>query len=143
MIYELLVRDWSEERTLKFIEDSLDYLETLGVQALELMPVNEFNGNDSWGYNPTFYFAVDKAYGTKNDLKSLVDACHERGIAVILDVVYNHADQPNPFITMYWEDWTVLPYNPWFNTEAAHTASRGSTTGITGARKPEICQAQP
>ena len=61
----------------------------------------------------------DKAYGTKNDLKSLVDACHERGIAVILDVVYNHADQPNPFITMYWEDWTVLPYNPWFNTTAA------------------------
>ena len=44
------------------------------------MPVNEFNGNDSWGYNPTFYFAVDKAYGTKNDLKSLVDACHERGL---------------------------------------------------------------
>ena len=80
VIYELLVRDWSEERTLKFIEDSLDYLETLGVQALELMPVNEFNGNDSWGYNPTFYFAVDKAYGTKNDLKSLVDACHERGL---------------------------------------------------------------
>lgn len=121
VIYELLVRDWSEERTLKFIEDSLDYLETLGVQALELMPVNEFNGNDSWGYNPTFYFAVDKAYGTKNDLKSLVDACHERGIAVILDVVYNHADQPNPFITMYWEDWTVLPYNPWFNTTAPHS----------------------
>ena len=121
VIYELLVRDFSEERTLKFIEDSLDYLERLGVQALELMPVNEFNGNDSWGYNPTFYFAVDKAYGTKNDLKSLVDACHERGIAVILDVVYNHADQPNPFITMYWEDWTVLPYNPWFNTSAPHS----------------------
>ena len=120
VIYELLVRDFSEERTLKFIEDSLDYLERLGVQALELMPVNEFNGNDSWGYNPTFYFAVDKAYGTKNDLKSLVDACHERGIAVILDVVYNHADQPNPFITMYWEDWTVLPFNPWFNTTAPH-----------------------
>ena len=64
---------------------------------------------------------MDKAYGTKNDLKSLVDACHERGIAVILDVVYNHADQPNPFITMYWENWTVLPYNPWFNTTAPHS----------------------
>ena len=121
VIYELLVRDFSEERTLKFIEDSLDYLQNLGVQALELMPVNEFNGNDSWGYNPTFYFAVDKAYGTKDDLKSLVDACHERGIAVILDVVYNHADQPNPFITMYWEDGIVLPYNPWFNSSAPHT----------------------
>ena len=121
VIYELLVRDFSEARTFQFIEDSLDYLASLGVQALELMPVNEFNGNDSWGYNPTFYFAVDKAYGTRDHLKSLVDACHERGIAVILDVVYNHADQPNPFITMYWEDWTVLPYNPWFNVSAPHS----------------------
>ena len=121
VIYELLVRDFSEERSFQFIIDSLDYLESLGIQALELMPVNEFNGNDSWGYNPTFYFAVDKAYGTKNDLKALVDACHARGIAVILDVVYNHADQPNPFITMYWEDWTVLPYNPWFNVSAPHS----------------------
>ena len=121
VIYELLVRDFSEDRSFQFIIDSLDYLESLGIQALELMPVNEFNGNDSWGYNPTFYFAVDKAYGTKDDLKALVDACHARGIAVILDVVYNHADQPNPFITMYWEDWTVLPYNPWFNVSAPHS----------------------
>ena len=120
LIYELLVRDFTEDRTFKAIEDTLDYLENLGVQAIELMPVNEFNGNDSWGYNPTFYFAVDKAYGTKEDLKSLVNACHERGIAVILDVVYNHADQPNPFITMYYEDWEVLPNNPWFNVEAPH-----------------------
>lgn len=120
LIYEILVRDFTDDRTFKAIEDTLDYLENLGVQAIELMPVNEFNGNDSWGYNPTFYFAVDKAYGTKEDLKSLVNACHERGIAVILDVVYNHADQPNPFITMYWEDWTVLPSNPWFNVEAPH-----------------------
>ena len=120
LIYELLVRDFTEARTFKAVEDTLDYLENLGVQAIELMPVNEFNGNDSWGYNPTFYFAVDKAYGTKEDLKSLVNACHERGIAVILDVVYNHADQPNPFITMYFEDWVVQPNNPWFNVEAPH-----------------------
>ena len=110
----------SQKIDFKAIEDTLDYLENLGVQAIELMPVNEFNGNDSWGYNPTFYFAVDKAYGTKEDLKSLVNACHERGIAVILDVVANHADQPNPFITMYYEDWEVLPNNPWFNVEAPH-----------------------
>ena len=119
-IYELLVRDFSEDRTFKVIEDTLDYLENLGVQAIELMPVNEFNGNDSWGYNPTFFFAVDKAYGSKEDLKRLVDACPERGIAVILDIVFNHADQPNPFITLYWEEWTVLPNNPWFNVEAPH-----------------------
>jgi hypothetical protein len=80
----------------------------------------EFNGNDSWGYNTTFYFAPDKAYGTKEDLKSLVNECHERGIAVILDIVFNHSDQPNPFITMYWDDWVVAPNNPWFNVEAPH-----------------------
>ena len=120
VIYELLVRDFSDARTFQAIEDSLMYLKKLGVQAIELMPVNEFNGNDSWGYNPTFYFAVDKAYGQKSDLQSLVNACHELGIAVILDVVYNHADQPNPFITMYWQNETVLPYNPWFNSQAPH-----------------------
>lgn len=120
LIYEILVRDFTEARTFQAIEDTLDYLENLGVQAIELMPINEFNGNDSWGYNPTFYFAVDKAYGTKEHFKSLVNACHERGIAVILDVVYNHADQPNPFITMYFEDWVVQPNNPWFNVEAPH-----------------------
>ncbi|PCJ81488.1 MAG: 1,4-alpha-glucan-branching protein [Bacteroidetes bacterium] len=120
VIYELLVRDFSEQRTYKMIEDSLDYLENLGITAIELMPVMEFNGNDSWGYNTTFYFAADKAYGTKEDLKSLVDACHERGIAVIMDIVFNHSDQPNPFITMYWNDWVVEPNNPWFNVEAPH-----------------------
>ena len=63
------------------------------------MPVNEFNGNDSWGYNPTFYLALDKAYGDKSTFKQLVNACHERGIAVLLlDVVLNHADYPNPFL---------------------------------------------
>jgi 1,4-alpha-glucan branching enzyme len=120
VIYEILVRDFSEQRTYKMIEDSLNYLESLGISAIELMPVMEFNGNDSWGYNTTFYFAPDKAYGTRNDLKSLVNACHERGIAVILDIVFNHSDQPNPFITMYWNDWVVSPNNPWFNVEAPH-----------------------
>ena len=121
VIYEILVRDFSEQRTYKLIEDSLDYIENLGVSAIELMPVMEFNGNDSWGYNTTFYFAPDKAYGTRDDLKSLIDACHERGIAVILDLVFNHSDQPNPFITMYWNDWVVAPNNPWFNVEAPHS----------------------
>ena len=121
VIYEILVRDFSEQRTYKMIEDSLDYIENLGISAIELMPVMEFNGNDSWGYNTTFYFAPDKAYGTRDDLKSLVDACHERGIAVILDLVFNHSDQPNPFITMYWDDWVVSPNNPWFNVEAPHS----------------------
>jgi len=116
VIYELLVRDFSEERTFDFIIDTLDYLASLNITALELMPVNEFNGNDSWGYNPSFYFAVDKAYGPKDKLKALVDACHARGIAVILDMVMNHSDWPNPQILMWWQNNAPAADNPFFNT---------------------------
>ena len=120
IIYELLVRDFTEERTYNAILDTLDYLEDLGINAIEFMPVMEFNGNDSWGYNPTFYCALDKAYGTPEAFKTLVDACHNRGIAVILDIVFNHADLPNPFLKMYWENGAPAPNNPWFNVEAPH-----------------------
>ena len=117
IVYELLVRDFTEERNFQTILDTLDYLDRLGINAIEFLPINEFNGNDSWGYNPTFYLALDKAYGTKNAFKSLVNACHERGIAVILDVALNHADTPNPFLEMYWNDAENQPAasNPWFN----------------------------
>ncbi len=117
IIYELLVRDFTEERNYQTILDTLDYLARLGINAIEFMPVNEFNGNDSWGYNPTFYQALDKAYGTKDAFKSLIDACHERGIAVLLDVVLNHADYPNPFLKLYWNETAFQPAadNPWFN----------------------------
>ncbi len=117
VVYELLVRDFTDERNYQTILDTLDYLDRLGINAIEFMPVNEFNGNDSWGYNPTFYLALDKAYGDKSAFKELVNACHERGIAVLLDVVLNHADYPNPFLKMYWNDSSFQPAanNPWFN----------------------------
>ena len=117
VIYELLVRDFTDERNYQTILDTLDYLDRLGINAIEFMPVNEFNGNDSWGYNPTFYLALDKAYGDKSAFKELVNACHERGIAVLLDVVLNHADYPNPFLKMYWNASSFQPAanNPWFN----------------------------
>lgn len=79
----------------------LDYLKSLGVNAIELMPVQEFDGNDSWGYNPCFYFALDKAYGTKNMYKRFIDECHARGLAVIFDVVYNHATGSMPFAKLF------------------------------------------
>lgn len=117
IIYEMLVRDFVETHRFKTIRDTLDYLERLGVNAIELMPVNEFEGNSSWGYNPSMYFAVDKYYGTPNDLKELIDSCHSRGIAVILDIVLNHAFGTNPMVRMYWNSLTGQPAanNPWFN----------------------------
>lgn len=101
VIYELLVRDFSENDSFQAIIDKLDYLQSLGINALELMPVNEFEGNDSWGYNVSHFFALDKAYGTKNKFKELIDKCHQRGIAVILDVVFNHSYSQNPLLQMY------------------------------------------
>lgn len=117
IIYELLVRDFVEKHDFKTIRDTLDYFSRLGINAIELMPVNEFEGNSSWGYNPSMYFAVDKYYGTANDLKELIDSCHSRGIAVILDIVLNHAFGTNPLVRMYWNSSTNQPAanNPWFN----------------------------
>ena len=69
-IYELLLRDFVARHDFQTLKDTLNYLQNLGVNAIELMPVNEFEGNESWGYNPAFYFAVDKYYGSKNAFKS-------------------------------------------------------------------------
>ncbi len=127
IIYELLIRDFVESRDIKGVIDTLDYLQNLGVNAVELMPVNEFDGNDSWGYAPNFYFALDKAYGTKDDYKTFIDECHQRGIAVIFDVVYNHMYGGSSFVQMYWDDENEMPAvnNPWFNQEATHPYSIG------------------
>ena len=122
IIYELLLRDFTEnggkEGNLKNAMERLDYLETLGVNAIELMPVQEFDGNDSWGYNPNHYFAMDKAYGTREMYKQFIDECHKRGIAVIVDVVYNHLTGNNAFDKMY-----ALDINPFFNKVAPHPYS--------------------
>lgn len=77
MIYELLLRDFTETGDLQGAIQKLDYLERLGITAIELMPVQEFEGNNSWGYNPTFYFALDKAYGTSEMYKRFIDECHK------------------------------------------------------------------
>ena len=122
IIYELLLRDFTEnggkEGNLKNAKAKLDYLETLGINAIELMPIQEFDGNDSWGYNPNHYFAMDKAYGTRDMYKEFIDECHKRGIAVIVDVVYNHLTGNNAFDKMY-----SLDINPFFNKVAPHPFS--------------------
>lgn len=122
-VYELLVRDFVADRRYKTVADSLGYLKKLGINALELMPVAEFSGNDSWGYNPIFYTAPDKAYGTKNDLKYLIDKCHENGIAVIMDIVLNQADYENPYVKMYWDGAKPTATSPFFNPTATHPYS--------------------
>jgi glycosidase len=123
VVYELLVRDFIASRQYKTVADSLPYLKKLGVNAIELMPIMEFSGNDSWGYNPIYYFAPDKAYGTKDDLKAFIDKCHENGIAVILDMVLNQADYEFPYVRMYWDGAKPSTDSPFFNQQATHPFS--------------------
>lgn len=115
IIYEVWVYDFSPYRSIAGLTKRLDYIENLGVNAIELMPVCEFEGNISWGYNPTHYFALDKAYGTKEDFKEFVDECHKRGIAVIMDMVFNHCTGLNPMNKLF-----ALSDNPYFNVTAPH-----------------------
>lgn len=117
-VYELLVRDFIEKHDFSTLKDTLDYLQRLGINAIELMPVSEFEGNLSWGYNPNYYFAPDKYYGPKNTFKAFVDECHSRNIAVIMDMVLNHAYNTNPMAMEYWDAENNRPAanNPWFNT---------------------------
>lgn len=125
VIYEMLLRDFTETGDINGAMQKLDYLQTLGVNAIELMPTQEFDGNDSWGYNPAFFFAMDKAYGTEKMYKEFIDACHERGMAVILDVVYNHATGSHPFAKMWWNKTNnkTASNNPYFNVDAPHPYS--------------------
>ncbi len=127
VIYELLVRDFIGSHHYTDLIDSLSYLKNLGINAIELMPIMEFEGNSSWGYNPSYFFAVDKYYGTKNELKSFIEACHKEGIAVILDMVLNHAFGQNAMVRMYFDQLANKPSpdNPWFNPDATHPFNVG------------------
>ena len=119
MVYELHIRDFTKQHSYQAAIEKLPYLKTLGVNAIELMPVNEFEGNTSWGYNPSFYFAVDKYYGTRDDLKAFVDACHVNGMAVILDLVLNHSFSQCPFYQLYRDaDGRPSKNSPWYNQES-------------------------
>jgi len=125
VIYELLLRDFTPEKTLAAAITRLDYLKNLGITAVELMPVCEFDGNLSWGYNPNHYFAPDKAYGNEDMYKKFIDECHKRGMAVILDMVFNQATGQCPFAMLYWDAVNSRPAanNPWMNPVAPHQFS--------------------
>lgn len=127
VIYELHLRDFLKSNNYNTLTDTLNYLSRLGVNAIELMPVNEFEGNSSWGYNPSFYFAPDKYYGSKVMLQRFIDECHGRGIAVILDMVLNHSFGQSPMVQLYFDKSTNKPAanSPWFNPDPTHPYNVG------------------
>ena len=127
IVYELLLRDFLAAHSYSALQDTLDYLQRLGVNAIELMPVQEFEGNQGWGYNPSYHMALDKYYGSADAFRSLIEECHSRGIAVILDVVYNHAFGQSPLAQLYWDGAQNRPSanNPWLNPVAKHDFNVG------------------
>ena len=128
VIYELLVRDFLAAHDWNTLRDTLNYLKDLGVNAIEVMPFNEFEGNSSWGYNPDFYFAPDKYYGPKLSLQQFIDSCHKKGMAVIMDIVMNHTYGLSPLAQLYWDGQNNRPAanNPWYNAVAPHAFGFGN-----------------
>lgn len=132
VIYEALVRDFDADRNYQDLIDKIDYFTNLGINAIELMPVMEFEGNESWGYNTAFHMATDKFYGPSSKLKELIDLCHQKGIAVILDVALNHAFDRNPLVRMWMNDpdgdgWGgPSSESPYFNEVAKHSYNVGN-----------------
>ncbi|PHI18140.1 hypothetical protein CEQ90_19535 [Lewinellaceae bacterium SD302] len=126
-VYELLIRDFLEDHSYKSLLDTLDYIQRLGVNAIELMPVNEFEGNISWGYNPSYHMALDKYYGSPEDLKAVINECHNRGMSVILDVVYNHVFSQGAVAQLWWDPVAFRPTeeNPYLNVVATHPFNVG------------------
>ncbi|WP_405575346.1 alpha-amylase family glycosyl hydrolase [Winogradskyella sp. Asnod2-B02-A] len=132
IIYEVLIRDFDAERNFQNIINRIDYFKTLNINAIELMPIMEYEGNESWGYNTAFHMAIDKFYGTQEKFKELVDICHQNGIAVVLDIAFNHAFGRNPMVRMWMDDpdgdgWGgPSTDNPYFNVFPTHSYSVGN-----------------
>ncbi|WP_414564923.1 MULTISPECIES: alpha-amylase family glycosyl hydrolase [unclassified Anabaena] len=112
VIYELHVGDFSggeddpyARGKYKHVIEKLDYLCDLGINAIELMPIKEYPGDYSWGYNPRHFFATESSYGSSTGLKHLIDECHGRGIRVIMDGIYNHSEASSPLTQIDHDYW--------------------------------------
>ncbi|MBD2294942.1 alpha amylase C-terminal domain-containing protein [Anabaena sphaerica FACHB-251] len=131
VIYEMHVGDFSggeddpfARGKYKHVVEKLDYLSELGINAIELMPIKEYPGSYSWGYNPRHFFATESSYGSTADLKNMIDECHARGIRVIMDGIFNHSEASSPLTQIdhdYWYHHSPRdPENNWgpeFNYE--------------------------
>jgi maltooligosyltrehalose trehalohydrolase len=115
IIYELHTGTFTVEGDFEAIKSKLPYLKELGITALEIMPVAQFPGDRNWGYDGVFPYAVQNSYGGAKELMSLVNACHNTGIAVILDVVYNHVGPEGNYLPAFGPYFTDKYHTPWGN----------------------------
>lgn len=127
VVYELLIRDFANTKTFKMLADTLPYLKKLGINCVKIMPIMEFEGNLSWGYNPSHHYALDKFYGTQTALKEFVDKAHGMCMAVVLDIALNHAFGQSPMVQLYWNAALNRPAanSPWFNEVPKHDFNVG------------------
>jgi 1,4-alpha-glucan branching enzyme len=137
VFYEVLIRDFDSRRTYQDLIDKFDYFRNLKINAIKIMPVMEFEGNMSWGYNTAYHMALDKRYGPPAKLKEFIDLCHQNGIAVVLDLALNHVFGRSPLERMWmldsdndgWANGTgfrTSSENPYVNQEARHSYNVGS-----------------
>jgi maltooligosyltrehalose trehalohydrolase len=115
ILYELHTGTFTPEGTFAAIEQKLDYLKELGINAIEIMPVAQFPGSRNWGYDGVFPFAVQNSYGGPQALQHLINTCHQKGIAVVLDVVYNHLGPEGNYLGAYGPYFTNKYNTPWGN----------------------------
>lgn len=115
ILYELHIGTFTPEGTFAALEQKLDYLKELGITAIELMPLAQFPGNRNWGYDGVYPFAVQSSYGGARALKQLVNACHQKGLAVVLDVVYNHLGPEGNYLSSFAPYFTDKYHTPWGN----------------------------
>jgi malto-oligosyltrehalose trehalohydrolase len=127
VVYELHLGAFTPEGTFRVAIGRLDHLRDLGVTAIELMPIADFPGRWNWGYDGVLPFAPDSTYGRPEDLKALVDAAHSRGIAVLLDVVYNHFGPDGHYLSAY---------APIFTEE--HETPSGAAVNFDGDGSPMV-----
>ncbi len=127
ILYELHVGTYTAQGSFGAIHEHLDELTDLGITAIELMPVAQFPGDRNWGYDGVYPFAVQNSYGGPSALKALVNACHERGLAVVLDVVYNHLGPEGNYLGQFGPYFTDRYRTPW-----------GTALNFDGAMSDEV-----
>jgi maltooligosyltrehalose trehalohydrolase len=113
ILYEVHTGTFSNEHNFEGIENKLDHLTDLGINAIEIMPVGQFPGSRNWGYDGVYPFAVQQSYGGAKALQKLVNTCHEKGISVILDVIYNHLGPEGNYLPMFGPYFTGKYSTPW------------------------------
>lgn len=113
IIYELHVGTFTEEGTFQAVIDKLDHLLDLGINTIEIMPISQFPGDRNWGYDGVYPYAAQHSYGGVAGLKKMIDACHSKGIAVLLDAVYNHMGPEGNYLSQYGPYFTEKYQTPW------------------------------